>query len=184
MINTQKLNKSGFDKQENITEIIQKIENQRNKTILPSESLKFSETSLTEAEREIQNNPVFLEKINTNTPIQESTNSTSLAEEYLQQQYRAKYLAIEGVLEENLISMYTKMSSQQQQRFKSKGEEVTKKIFKMIYQETKINVNKIIRWIKEWLKLIPGINKYFLEQEAKIKADKIIEIAINEGKKD
>ena len=28
--------------------------------------------------------------------------------------------------------------------------------------------------IREWLKVIPGINKFFLEQTVKIKTDKII----------
>jgi hypothetical protein len=42
--------------------------------------------------------------------------------------------------------------------------------------QTKIKVNKIIDLIRRWLKLIPGINKFFLEQEVKIKADKIIRL--------
>ena len=35
---------------------------------------------------------------------------------------------------------------------------------------------KIIDVIKKWLSIIPGINKFFLEQEAKIKTDKIMEL--------
>jgi hypothetical protein len=30
--------------------------------------------------------------------------------------------------------------------------------------------------IKRWLSIIPGINKFFLEQDAKIKAEKIIKL--------
>jgi hypothetical protein len=30
-----------------------------------------------------------------------------------------------------------------------------------------------LKLIREWLLIIPGVNKYFLEQEAKIKTDKI-----------
>jgi hypothetical protein len=35
-------------------------------------------------------------------------------------------------------------------------------------------VKKILALIRDWLKLIPGVNRFFLEQEAKIKTDKIL----------
>ena len=35
---------------------------------------------------------------------------------------------------------------------------------------------KIFQLILEWLKLLPGINRFFLEQEAKIKTDRIIHL--------
>ncbi|HZJ41757.1 MAG TPA: hypothetical protein VFD51_01950 [Patescibacteria group bacterium] len=55
------------------------------------------------------------------------------------------------------------------------GEDTTAKI-NLLLNKTKIKVDKIISLIKKWLKIIPGINHFFLEQEAKIKADKIINI--------
>ena len=43
-------------------------------------------------------------------------------------------------------------------------------------QQTKIQVKKIFILIISWLKIIPGVNKFFLEQEAKIKADRILDL--------
>ena len=39
-----------------------------------------------------------------------------------------------------------------------------------------IQMKKILKLIREWLLIIPGVNKFFLEQEAKIKAEKIQQI--------
>jgi hypothetical protein len=38
----------------------------------------------------------------------------------------------------------------------------------------KFKVKAIVDLIKKWLAIIPGVNKFFLEQEAKIKTDQII----------
>jgi len=67
------------------------------------------------------------------------------------------------------------MNASEQKAFKLKGEETVTKINELL-SHTKVKVNKIIALIRDWLKLIPGINKFFLEQETKIKADKIIKI--------
>jgi len=37
-----------------------------------------------------------------------------------------------------------------------------------------VKIKKIFRLIIEWLRMLPGVNIFFLEQEAKIKADKIL----------
>ncbi|MFA6593930.1 MAG: hypothetical protein WCT16_01605 [Candidatus Buchananbacteria bacterium] len=92
------------------------------------------------------------------------------------------YKQIENILEEDLGEVYNNLSAQDQQVFKVKGEEAARSIFKIVYHQTKVKVKKIIHLIKRWLKMIPGINRYFLEQEAKIKADKIIALAKNDKK--
>jgi len=92
------------------------------------------------------------------------------------------YKQIENILEDGLGEMYSQMSPIDQRKFKSKGEEVAKLIFQMVYHKTKIKVKKIISLIRSWLKIIPGVNRFFLEQEAKIKADRIIALA-NDDKK-
>ncbi len=83
--------------------------------------------------------------------------------------------AIDAILAEGLNEVYLKMDAPHQQEFKKRGEETVKKI-NLLLSKTKIRANKIIALIKAWLKLIPGINHFFLEQEAKIKTDKIIRI--------
>jgi hypothetical protein len=62
-----------------------------------------------------------------------------------------------------------------QRVFKLKGEETSNKITILLMQ-TKIKVSTITKLILEWLRIIPKINKHYLEQEAKIKTDNILKI--------
>ncbi len=82
---------------------------------------------------------------------------------------------IENILEEDLGEVYFKMTPEKQIELKVKGEQTARDI-SLLMQKTKVKIKKIIELIKGWLKVIPGINKFFLEQEAKIKADKILEL--------
>lgn len=81
---------------------------------------------------------------------------------------------IENILEKDLEEEYKKMPRDLQIQFKKAGEETARKI-NIILQGAKVNLKKIVGLIREWLFLIPGVNKYFLEKEAKIKADEIIQ---------
>jgi len=94
----------------------------------------------------------------------------------------AKYKQIEKVLEEDLGEIYNNLTPQEQKVFKVKGEETARSIFQLVYHKAKVKVKKIVKLIRNWLKSVPGINKFFLEQEAKIKADKIAALA-GESKK-
>ena len=80
---------------------------------------------------------------------------------------------IESILEEDLTDLFLQMTPDQQIAFKIKGEETASKIRELLHQ-TKINVRKILSLLREWLSLIPGVNKFFLEQETKIKTDKLL----------
>jgi len=82
---------------------------------------------------------------------------------------------IEKILESGLADEYSQLSPIAKQEFKIKGEEVAEKI-KGLLSATHIKVKKIFFLIVEWLRLLPGVNKFFLEQEAKIKTDHIIEL--------
>ena len=83
--------------------------------------------------------------------------------------------AIDNILAEGLNEIFLKMDAKQQAEFKKKGEETVSKI-NILLNQTKIKLNKIIGLIRSWLKLIPGVNKFFLEREVKIKADKIVKL--------
>jgi len=83
---------------------------------------------------------------------------------------------IESVLAEDLGDLYATLPPETQQEFKEKGEETASKIRSMMTQ-AKVHFGKVLGLVRVWLKIIPGINKYFLEQEAKIKAEEIIDIA-------
>jgi len=82
---------------------------------------------------------------------------------------------IEKVLENDLADIYFSMQPDLQKKFKEKGEDTASKIEKLLL-ETKVRADKIFRLIVEWLKIIPGVNRFFIQQEAKIKTDTIIEI--------
>lgn len=91
-------------------------------------------------------------------------------------------IKIEKILEEDLVEFYFKMPPEQRKIFKEKGEETASRIEKMI-EAGKTAARKILKLIREWLKLIPGVNKFFLEQEAKIKTDRIMIVAERKDKK-
>lgn len=82
---------------------------------------------------------------------------------------------VEEVLAEDLEDEYVKMTPKQQKKFKQEGEVTAIKINTLL-QKTKTKVKKIIDLIRKWLQLIPGVNKFFIEQEAKIKADKLMDM--------
>jgi hypothetical protein len=82
---------------------------------------------------------------------------------------------IEKILEDGLGDAYQRLSPVAKQEFKIKGEKTAVKISELL-RSTHVKVKKILRLIIEWLKILPGINRFFLEQEAKIKTDKILEL--------
>jgi hypothetical protein len=83
---------------------------------------------------------------------------------------------VENILTEGLEETYRTMDPATQAKFKATGEATAKNI-SIILQQGKVKVQKIIFLIAAWLRIIPGINKYYLEQEAKIKAGKLIDLA-------
>lgn len=82
---------------------------------------------------------------------------------------------IDTLLSDGLSETFLAMSPDKQKIFKDEGEQTAKKI-NVLLDATKINLNKIVDLIRRWLSLITGVNRFFLDQEAKIKADKIIKI--------
>ncbi len=83
---------------------------------------------------------------------------------------------IENILAEGLAELYARMSPPDQARFRKKGEETASKIKKLI-DSARLKAKSVLQLIKEWLRLIPGVNRFFLEQEAKIKTDRILAYA-------
>lgn len=90
-------------------------------------------------------------------------------------------VAIEQILSEGLEDLYREMPSEAQQKFKAHGEVTASKIKQMI-DSAKVKARSILKLIHDWLRIIPGVNRFFLEQESKIKTDKIL--AYTEKKKE
>ncbi len=82
---------------------------------------------------------------------------------------------IEKILEEGVADAYSRLSPVAKQEFKLKGEEVARQIREMV-KTTHVKVKKVFQLVLEWLKMLPGINRFFLEQEAKIKTDRILSL--------
>jgi hypothetical protein len=80
---------------------------------------------------------------------------------------------IETIMAEGLKEVFAELTPVQQQEFKIKGEETAREI-RLLMESKKLNLKRVFRLVFTWLKYLPGINSFFLEQEAKIKADKII----------
>ena len=85
-------------------------------------------------------------------------------------------------MSEGLEDAYQKLPPIAQQEFKLKGEQ-TAGLIRELMRSTKIKVKKIFQLIADWLSLLPNINHFFLEQEAKIKTDKIIKLKKQEAEK-
>ncbi|PIT94125.1 hypothetical protein COU00_00405 [Candidatus Falkowbacteria bacterium CG10_big_fil_rev_8_21_14_0_10_43_11] len=82
---------------------------------------------------------------------------------------------IERVLSEDLEEIYFQLPPDKQQEFKKRGEDTARKIKELLAQ-TKIKAKKIAALIFAWLKIIPGVNKFFLEKESKIKTDEVLKL--------
>ena len=82
---------------------------------------------------------------------------------------------VESVLEQDLGTLYRDLSPEAKLQFKQDGERVAIQIAGLL-ERAKVKVAQIIKLIREWLVRLPGVSKYFVEQAAKIKADKIIHL--------
>lgn len=80
---------------------------------------------------------------------------------------------IEDTMADGLADAYQAMDPNTQQEFKRVGEETASAISKLLSQ-SKIQVQKIVNLLLRWLRIIPRVNPYYLEQQAKIKADAIV----------
>lgn len=82
---------------------------------------------------------------------------------------------IEYIMEEDLAHVYKEMPPDIQREFREKGEETAMQIESMMYK-VKIHSKKIFKLLFGWLKIIPGVNRFFLKQEAKLKTDEIMHL--------
>lgn len=80
---------------------------------------------------------------------------------------------VERVLEEGLGETYVSLPPAVRRKFKLKGERVSSEIAGMV-RDLKAKAGRVLKLLTGWLRIIPGVNKFFLFQEAKIKTDKIL----------
>ena len=80
---------------------------------------------------------------------------------------------VENILEEDLVELYRQLTPEQRKQFKAEGERTARKI-ETLLKKAIVTVMEIIRLIRRWMRLLPGANVFFIEQEAKIKAERIL----------
>ena len=86
------------------------------------------------------------------------------------------YKEVEAILAEGLEGAFQVMDPQTQTAFRQKGEETADRIERLM-QAAKAKAKQVLALIKNWLRMIPHVNKLFLEQESKIKTDKIVALS-------
>ncbi len=146
------------------TEKIPNIEKPQHKTEINKETIK-PENITEKNEQKISEKKDEL--VVAGTQINDDNVELSVNEERLKK--------IDDILAFGLNDIFLTLSPEEQNEFKVKGEETRDKI-NLLLTKAKINIGKIIILIKKWLSLIPNVNRFFLEQEAKIKADRIIKL--------
>jgi len=82
---------------------------------------------------------------------------------------------IEHILQEDMGEIYAEMPPDKKVEFKQEGEAAAKEIEGMLFKVS-VHSKKILKLLLHWLKIIPGVNKFFLSQEAKLKADEIMKV--------
>ena len=69
---------------------------------------------------------------------------------------------LEDILADDLTEIFLELPDDKKLAFKQKGEEVAQKIREMVHGG-KFKIGKALSWIRDWLRMIPGVNKYFID---------------------
>jgi hypothetical protein len=108
------------------------------------------------------------------TPIQKPT-APIVIPSPIASPYEERRKDIEIAMAKGLEDIYMSLDPAKRAEFKKAGEETAEKINKLL-EKTKVKIGQIVNLIRKWLSLLPGVNKFFLEQEAKIRADEVMKI--------
>lgn len=93
---------------------------------------------------------------------------------------------IEGLLSENLEELYLALPAETKIKFKTEGEKISQEIIRIMYNaklHEEDRFQKVHDTIREWLFILSqslqNLNEFFIENEAKIKTEKIIRLLMN-----
>ncbi|MDP2684005.1 MAG: hypothetical protein Q8P20_03010 [bacterium] len=172
-------NKPSGISQKNISLLEKSRVNTKTRTPVPETSPELSSPEYTqETQSPMENLPIkdegkFLDE--TIESLKTTLRGTKRKSTQIPQVRDEVTVKVEKIMEEGLADAFREMTPIQQQEFKIKGEKTAIEI-RNVLRSGKVKIKKIFRLLIEWLKLLPGVNHFFLEQEAKIKADKIISL--------
>ncbi len=81
---------------------------------------------------------------------------------------------IESILADNSITaIYKGLPAERQEIFQKTGEKLAEDIDHMM-NANKMNEYKILAGIEKWLGIVPKVDKYYLQQEAKTMLDRVV----------
>ncbi|MFH1171291.1 MAG: hypothetical protein V1778_02005 [bacterium] len=80
---------------------------------------------------------------------------------------------VEEILTTDLGDTYAGMDPLSQREFKEEGERAAHQI-RGLLSETRLRIHKILKILTSWLRMIPGVSRLFVEQEAKITTDRLL----------
>ncbi len=152
----------------------EKTETPKSASKTPVESIPIGQTTEQEGSAEQKTETAQKEGGETGAP-QISAQPTAAAQQATAQKSaeEERIAKIDHILIDDLEETINKLPENEQKKFREKEKEAALTINKLL-QETKIQIKKIIETIRELLLMIPGVNKFFLEQESKLKADQIL----------
>lgn len=114
-----------------------------------------------QAEAEQVKKEIAQEKADIESQTQEvGTLATAAHLQKVQMTKNPKIVQVEGVMQDGLKEYFVKMTPKEQEDFKIEGEKTASKIVELL-RATKVKVVKILKLISNWLRMIPGVNKYF-----------------------
>ncbi len=90
--------------------------------------------------------------------------------------------SIESAMQEGLEDLYRQLPPERRTVFRTRGEQVAAQI-RTLLSSAKVKAKNIFRLLVDWLKMLPGTSRFYLEQEAKIKTDKILLAAEEERRR-
>lgn len=82
---------------------------------------------------------------------------------------------VEKVLEDGLADLYQKLDPAAQAKFRHEGEVTAVRVTELL-QEVKVKVVELMRLIRRWLFMLPGVSSLFVESQAKLKAEKLLRL--------
>ncbi len=142
---------------------------------LPSPELSPSPESTAEQVETIKKPEAASQEKPVSSPLAVSTSSSNDSLESTNDWRADRARQIDDILAADLGDIFLSLTPDKQQEFKKTGEETVREINNLL-DKARVNLGRIITLIRKWLSIIPSINRFFLEQEAKIKADRIIKL--------
>jgi len=107
---------------------------------------------------------------------EENKNLNKVEEKEVAQNLKSENLkTIEKILSEDLENLYKNLPENRKVEFRQEGEMAARQIEKQLFGDN-FAVAKIIKIIAIWLKMIPDVNKFFLDQTTKIKVDELLKM--------